>query len=235
MTALREQGVALTNASLWFLDGLGLTPADVLPRTAEFLVPGEVELQPPPSAPEPQLSETVRSVADSLGSAPMTAYEIANAIITRHPEYAGRQLADATLDRPASARSEVWPIWRDSVALLFDAASFAASKHSVIDGRLFLVGLGILESGLREALDARAAWAPLLLEVDEAVAPAGTTLHGYLQAVQFAHGYRSDRARWSRHPRHPIPAIHTLEEVSATPPPLPSGCPLQVFQGIGQQ
>jgi hypothetical protein len=194
IAALRREGVALTTPSPWFLEGLRLTAADVLPETAEFLLPGEVDLRPPESMIEPKLSATIRSVGDALGSGRVTAYDIANEIITRHPEYAARQLGNGDLVAPPNARSEIWPIWRDSVASLFDASAVEASKHSAIDGRLFLVGLGILESGLRDAFDARSAWAPLLLEVDEAVAPTGTTLHGYLQAVQFAHGYRSDRA-----------------------------------------
>jgi hypothetical protein len=146
------------------------------------------------TTPAPALSETMRSIATELPSGEVTAFDIARAIAGHHPEYAGGRLGGATLSAPPDVATYGWEMWRDSVAQLYDPTAVASSKHEVIDGRLFLVGLGLVDGPLREALERPGCWAPLLLEVDEAVAPAGSVLWPALQAVQFAYGYQSDGA-----------------------------------------
>jgi len=140
----------------------------------------------------PSLSETMLSIAKDLPSGEVCAFDIAKAIAGHHPEYAGGRLGSATLQAPPDAAAYGWEMWRDSVAQLYDPTIVAGSKHEVIDGRLFLAGLGLVDGPLREALDRLGCWAPLLLEVDETVAPAGSALRSALQAVQFAYGYQSD-------------------------------------------
>jgi hypothetical protein len=150
--------------------------------------------QPDVAPDTPSLSGTMQSVAEELSSAEVTAFDIARAIASRHPEYASGRLGAATLEAPHDTPHHEWKLWRDSVAQKYDRALVARSKHEVIDGRLFLVGLGLIDDSLRVALDGQGSWAALLLEVDEAVAPTGSALRSALQAVQFAYGYQGDVA-----------------------------------------
>jgi hypothetical protein len=142
----------------------------------------------------PSLSGTMRSVAEELSSAEVTAFDIARAIASRHPEYASGRLGRAALEAPDDAPRHEWDLWRDSVAELYDRAIVARSTHQVIDGRLFLVGLGLVDNWLHAALDGQGCWAVLLLEVDEAAAPTGSAVWSVLRAVQFAYGYQGDEA-----------------------------------------
>lgn len=153
--------------------------------------------EPPPHTALP-LSATVRGVQSDLASGPdptttgITAFDIAQAIARRHPEYAGRRIAPERLDAPEGARRLDWDTWSGSVGSLLDGKALEASRHKVLDGRLLLVGLGLLENPLRQRLEDLGAWGPLLLEIDESVASAGSALGGALRAVQLRHGYSSD-------------------------------------------
>jgi hypothetical protein len=111
------------------------------------------------------LSETLQSIAEELPSTEITAFDIARVIAGRHPEYASGRLRGMTLDAPVNTVGHEWELWRDSIARLSDRAALARSRHKVIDGRLFLAGLGLIDKPLRDALDKRGDWAPLLLEV----------------------------------------------------------------------
>jgi hypothetical protein len=158
--------------------------------------------QPVHATNPPPLSETMRSVAEELSAADripegthgVTAFEIALAIGHRHPEYASGLLGAIPLEVPDGAARHSWAEWGDSVAQLYDRDIVAGTRHQVLDGRLFLVGLSLIDVSLKTALDRPGAWGPLLVEVDEAVAPAGSPLRSVLQAVQFAYGYQSDQA-----------------------------------------
>ena len=164
-------------------------------RTGAHQEPGDVT-DPPP------LSETMQSVANELlvaskspdGPDGITAFEIAQAIARRHPEYAGNQLGAASLERPPAAVERSWRKWQNDVARLYDRAVLAGTTHKVLDGRLFLIGLALVDAELRDALARHGAWVPLLLEVDETAAPTGSALWPVLQEVQFGYGYQSDQA-----------------------------------------
>lgn len=154
--------------------------------------------QPTRSAPPPPpLSETMHGVAAELSSSgrgDVSAFDIATALARRHPEYAGGYLGSATFAAPPAAQRRDWTGWLDAVGGLYDRAMLKASRHTRLDGRLFLTGLGVLDADLRTALDSSGVWAPLLIEVDDAVAPAGSPLQPYLQGVQFRYGYSTDSA-----------------------------------------
>ena len=154
--------------------------------------------QTPPASPDaesdgPLLSATLQRIAHELSSGEITSFDVAKAIATRHPEYASGRLAHAALQAQSGAAAHGWALWRDSVAQLYDRRLLARSSHQVIDGRLFLIGLSLIDAALQQALDTAGSWAPLLLEMDEAVAPAGP-VHTALQAVRFAYGYQGDVA-----------------------------------------
>jgi hypothetical protein len=187
ISALRGQRVELVRTpSPWFLAGLRLRAENVSAQVLAFLGLGESEATSQVTEPDPDglsLSQTLRKIAEELPSAGLTAFDIASAIAIRHPEYASGRLGSASLVSPPDAATHGWALWRDSVTQLYERTIVAASKHQVIDGRLFLVGLGLVESSLRSALDGLGCWAPLLLEVDEAVAPPGSALWSVLQAV----------------------------------------------------
>jgi hypothetical protein len=195
---LRNQGVeSAAQPAPWFLEGLELQAGDVSDDVRSFLglsEPAAASQATSPAPDAPSLSETLQSIAEELPSTEITAFDIARAIAGRHPEYASGRLRGMTLDAPVNTVSHEWELWRDSIARLFDRAALARSRHKVIDGRLFLAGLGLIDKPLRDALGKRGDWAPLLLEVDEVVAPTGSQLRSFLQAVQFAHGYQSDQA-----------------------------------------
>jgi hypothetical protein len=158
--------------------------------------------QRPDGTDPPPLSQTMQSVATELsvrsksadGTDGITAFEIVQAIARRHSDYASGRLGGALLGTPRTAVRRSWREWRDSVAQRYDRSVLARTTHKVLDSRLFLVGLGLVETGLRDALERVGAWAPLLLELDETAAPSGSALWSALQEMQFEYGYQSDQA-----------------------------------------
>lgn len=148
----------------------------------------------------PQLSETMQDVARHFSSgatsaavgSEISAFEIARAIQLRHPEYAeGRLLLD---NIPGAATVHSWEEWLDLVARQYDREAVSQSRHEVLDGRLFLVGLALEDPAMRDLLEKGDSFVPLLLEVDEAAAPPGTSLWRVLQELQLGYGYQSDEA-----------------------------------------
>jgi hypothetical protein len=95
---------------------------------------------------------------------------------------------------PSAAEGHSWDDWRDSVAQLYDRDVLVSTRHKTLDGRLFLLGLGLIDASLKTALDDLGAWGPLVVEIDEAVAATGSPLMSVIRAVQFGYGYQSDRA-----------------------------------------
>lgn len=184
----------LSKPNDWFLKNLQLEPAQVSAAVRQFL-----GLEQPGDAKPAGMSATVQGVAEELGSSQVSAFAIFETLKQRHPEYASHRLGQATLEVPPEAASHEWEVWRDSVAQLYDEGAVAKSHHQVIDGRLLLVGLGLFEKPLREALEKADLWAALLLEIDEAVVKPSGPLRDALNAIQLAHGYRSDRAEGDDH------------------------------------
>jgi hypothetical protein len=185
---LAGQVPARVKAADEFLKHLDLKPDDVSAGVRQFL-----GLEEPPKTEPSKLSATMQGVAKELEGSEVTAFAIAEALRTRHTEYASHRLGRAALEAPEGAEQHPWELWRDSVAKLYDPSLLSKSHHQVIDGRLFIVGLGLLEKPLREALEAAEVWAPLLLEIDEVVVGASGPLREALNAIQLAHGYRNDR------------------------------------------
>ena len=148
----------------------------------------------------PQLSATMRAVEDEVSKRALAAgtgvqaSEIAQAIARRHPEYAEERLGTFS-GTPVSGIERSWAEWRNEVAQLYDRSVVARSRHQVLDGRLFLVGLAAVEPRLRESFAATGIWVPLLMEIDESAAPDGSALWALLQERRLlAYGYSSDEA-----------------------------------------
>ena len=102
---------------------------------------------PPPEASGLLLdfSQSVRQVAAQLAGREVTAWEIADALLTLHPEYGGSRHR-----RFASTRGRQEPLerWLVLVASLFDRDAVRASSARVIDGRMTLLSLARLEPEL---------------------------------------------------------------------------------------
>ncbi|WP_370961735.1 P-loop NTPase fold protein [Amycolatopsis sp. cg9] len=136
------------------------------------------------------LSRSMQAVASSLPPTDLTTLDIVRAIARRHPEYAGGRL-DGVITR-SPRRQRDWDEWYELVARWFDAEAVAKTRHEVLDGRLFVLGLGLSAPNLLDALKSEGAWTALITEVDEAVAPPGSPVWPVLNGVRFAHGYRND-------------------------------------------
>ena len=175
-----------TNRS--FLKNLNLKTMDLRLRVKQFL-----HLEKPIQMKPIAMSATVKGIAKSIGDREVSAFDIAGMLKERHSEYASHRLGQADWAAPDNTATREWVIWRDSVAELYDIDAVANSHHGVIDGRLFLIGLGLFEKSLRDALEEADVWAPLLLEVDEAVIQPSGPLRDALNSIQLAHGYKSDR------------------------------------------
>lgn len=102
---------------------------------------------PPPEASGLLLdfSQSVRRVAAELAGREVTAWEIADALLTLHPEYGGSRLRRSPSTR---GRREPLERWLVLVASLFDRAAVRASSARVIDGRMTLLSLARLEPEL---------------------------------------------------------------------------------------
>lgn len=136
------------------------------------------------------LSHSMQAVADSLPATGLTTVEIVRAIGRRHPEYAAGRLGSVVSRSPRRQRD--WAEWYELVTRWFDADVVAKTRHEVLDGRLFLLGLGLEAPNLLDSLKSEGAWSALLTEIDEAVAPPGSPLWPVLNGIRFAHGYRND-------------------------------------------
>jgi hypothetical protein len=179
---------AQTKSREFFLKGLSLKPSDVSIDVQRFLgLESATEKRPI------ELSATVRGIAKDIGDRQVSAFEITEKLKEKHGEYASYRLGQADWETPSNPDKNSWKKWRDSVAELYDKDTVAKSHHKVIDGRLFLVGLGLYAQPLRKALTEKDVWAPLLLEIDEAVIPTGGPLRNALNEIQLAHGYQCDR------------------------------------------
>ncbi|AUI57233.1 P-loop NTPase fold protein [Amycolatopsis sp. BJA-103] len=142
-----------------------------------------------------ELSRSMRAVAEDFpDSAETTAFDIVFAIARRHPEYADGRLATENLVVSHSAKRRTWNGWAESVASWYDAEIVARTRHKLLDGHLFLLALAHEDAALRSALQLNGTWSPLILEIDDAVAPPGSRLWPVLNDVQFAYGYRNDGA-----------------------------------------
>jgi hypothetical protein len=177
-----------TEPKEFFLKGLELKPNDVSPEVLRFL-----GLESAPKKKPIALSATVKGIAKDIGGRKVSAFEIAEMLKEKHGEYASHRLGEADWDTPDNPATNGWDIWRDSVAKLYDEDAVSKSHHKVIDGRLFLVGLGLYANPLRDALAGEEVWAPLLLEIDEAVIQPSGHLRDALNEIQLAHGYQCDR------------------------------------------
>lgn len=183
----------------WFLEGLDLKPSDVSPIVRSFLALEtsedieQTDFDDGAGEKQAGFSATVRAIADNFGEVPVTAIMIAEALKEKHVEYAGNLLGGIRFDVVEAAEKRNWNDWSNSVAQLYDADTLAKSHHQVIDGRLFLIGLGLLDQLLQNELEKNNVWAQLLLEIDEAAIGSGGALRDALNSIQLAHGYKSDR------------------------------------------
>jgi hypothetical protein len=222
VSTLRTQGlIGTVEPAPWFLPALGLEPADVSMDVRIFL---GLDPSLPPHGDE-LVSETMRNVGEELGASDTTAFGIAAVIARRHPEYGAGRFGTVELDEPPEATVHPWETWRDSVVAMHDPSVLASSRHQVVDGLLFLLGLGLLEPSLRGTLERGGAWAPMVLDVDERAAPTGSTLWSLKESIRFAHGYQSDQV--GRDDRLDILGeVHAVCEVITDPdvrPPLAVG------------
>ena len=97
-------------------------------------------------------SETIRTVVSKLGAeTEVTASGLADAIRIDHPDYAKPRFGSISLDTRAGEQRKV-SAWLAAVRDSYDLAAVAASKHSVIDGRLTLIALAMLDPSLATAL-----------------------------------------------------------------------------------
>lgn len=121
----------------------------------------------------PAFSATVRKARASMGTdTPVTAAAIAAAIQQDHREYAGGRFGALTLRQSLGRRQNV-DQWLEKVAALYDTAAVAASRHRVLNGELFILGLAELEPSLAE--DLRAGGALEALRDSVAVLPSRAT------------------------------------------------------------
>jgi KAP family P-loop domain/WD domain, G-beta repeat len=90
------------------------------------------------------LTPTVRSIAEDLGG-PVTAAQVVDALMRRHPEYGSLQRYD--LSWPPNLRVAPVERWLDDARELFDRQA-----HAALHGRIVLLGVGLLDPAVGRAL-----------------------------------------------------------------------------------
>ena len=118
--------------------------------------PVETRAQTTPPSPEgvdlSVFSDSIRNVISELGpETEVTASGLADAVRIRHPEYANSRFGSVSLDAYAGGRRKV-TAWLAAIRDSYDLAVVAASDHQVIDGRLTLRALAMLDPSLATAL-----------------------------------------------------------------------------------
>ena len=100
----------------------------------------------------PEFSNSVRQVARDLGTSELTtASAIAQEIRSRHPNYAAGRLESVLIDVTVGVRLPL-DEWLSLVRSRYDLSEIAQSRHKVIDGRLTLAALALLDPPLAEQL-----------------------------------------------------------------------------------
>lgn len=117
--------------------------------------------RPKPAAPL-RLSPTVRDVARELGQRLVPAGEIAHAVLRRHPEYGDDRSSSVRLDGTAGEMERTADDWLQEVRTLFHRR-----KVPELHGRVVVIGLTLLEEGLRRQLEERAFLTALVRELRE--------------------------------------------------------------------
>lgn len=192
MPELASEGAVAQSAEIFDLRQDSVSQPD----TRQHPAPGSTERhQPPPEPPEAiGLSASVRSVGNTVADRGLiTAIDIAEALRAIHPEYAGGQFGlhalGLTPNTPVISRS--WHGWLEHVRGLFDPEAVARTEE-VIDGRLLLAALGVLDPPLLEQLDKSGVWGQLLVELDQEAIAGILPLIEAKAGVSLAHGYRND-------------------------------------------
>lgn len=112
-----------------------------------------------------QVSASVRSARDELLGNAVTAAQIALALQPGHTDYGGGTFGKVVLD-PEQGSSRPVDNWLWAVGELYGFDAVAASRHQVLDGRLVLAGLAVLDSELRAMLEADGFLSALRAELD---------------------------------------------------------------------
>jgi hypothetical protein len=129
---------------------------DALDKAARA-IPGGIDPQ--------QFSASVRRVRDGLGpTSPVTAAQVAQALQTAHPGYAGGAFGGVTLRADAGRRRET-DAWLADVAACYDLSRVATTRHQVVDGELTLLALAELDRDLADDLNRAGALEVLRTEV----------------------------------------------------------------------
>ncbi len=108
------------------------------------------------------LSPTIQKLEFDLGrDTPISTFELARNILDLHPEYGGGIAGSIALGKDAGILPpRTVDEWIREISSLFDS-----SRVPVLDGRLMLVGLGLIDSSLRKALDQNGFWDAILSEL----------------------------------------------------------------------
>jgi WD40 repeat protein len=102
-------------------------------------------------------SEDVRSIARKLEPAPMTVWQLADALLQAHREDSGIAPPPSLAGRAGEPRLPAG--WLEPVRRLFDPGALAQQSMPGIDWRLTLLGLARLDAGLDRALrETKARW-----------------------------------------------------------------------------
>jgi hypothetical protein len=121
----------------------------------------------------PELSQTVRGVVSALPTEePIPASLFAQEIIKRHAEYAA-QKASSLLPLEETRERRPAKEWLEEVQHLFDSQRLwklsGMKEPPILNGRLVLVGLGLLEPRLRSQLEKDDIFAALIREIHEPI------------------------------------------------------------------
>lgn len=102
------------------------------------------------------------SVRAALWSAPMSASDLAGEIFKQHKEYAGGLAGQLHLQDTSGKKTA--DIWIEEIGRLFRPEQISGS---LLDGRMVVIGLSLLEPELWHQLDEAAVWMPLINEVSK--------------------------------------------------------------------
>ncbi len=109
-------------------------------------------------------SDTLAGLGGELGDAPISAIDMINLLLARRPDYGAGLAADSQLSDGQDQERRPFDDWLAAISALYDP-----EQRVLLDGRLAIIGLALLEPAIQEMLEKSGFYRALWREIEPPV------------------------------------------------------------------